>query len=123
MPDKGFVDRFLDNASRVFEAADAASRAGSPPSEMTILISAGGGISLVANSDWPLDSLQWSTGAEMVYRVREQDGKVLVEGRAGSRACLIETAKPKEVARRLLADPLRSALALQSLPGAGSPGC
>ena len=77
---------------------------------MTILIGAAGGISLVADSDWPLDSLLRESGAQMVYRVRQQDGKVLVEGRAGARTCTVATVPPQAVARRLLADPLRSAL-------------
>ena len=103
------MNRFLDNASRIFEAAESVAGAGTPPSDMTILIGTGGGISLVADSDWPLDSLEMNTGAAMVYRVRQQNGKVLVEGKAGSHACRLEAADPKLVARRLLANPVRFA--------------
>ncbi len=103
------MNRFLDNASRIFETAETVAGTGTPPSDMTILIGAGGGISLVADSDWPLDSLTMNTGAAMVYRVRQQNGRVLVEGRAGSRACRLESVSSNQVARRLLADPLRLA--------------
>ena len=101
------MNRFLDNASRIFEAAEAVAGAGNPPSDMTILIGTGGGISLVADSDWPLDSLEMNTGAAMVYRVRQQNGKVLVEGKAGAHACRLEAADSHQVARRLLANPIR----------------
>ena len=101
------MNRFLDNASRIFEAAEAVAGAGTPPSDMTILIGTGGAISLMADSDWPLDSLEWSSGAAMVYRVRQQSGKVLVEGKAGAHACRLEAADPNQVARRLLANPIR----------------
>ena len=109
-PIRNNVSRFLDNAARVFEAAESASQAGTPPSDMTIVIGEEGGISLMAGSDWPLDSLQIETGAQMVYRVRQQDGRVLVEGRAGARTCSFAAEQPKVVARRLLADPLRNCL-------------
>lgn len=103
------MNRFLDNASRIFETAEAVAGAGTPPSDMTILIGTGGGISLVADSDWPLDSLEIYTGAAMVYRVRQENGKVLVEGKAGSHACRLESAAATQAARRLLANPVRYA--------------
>jgi hypothetical protein len=43
------MNRFLDKASRIFEAAEAVAGAGTPPSDMTILIGTAGGIRLVAN--------------------------------------------------------------------------
>jgi hypothetical protein len=109
------MNRFLDNASRIFEAAETVAGAGTPPSDMTILIGTGGGISLVADSDWPLDSLAMNTGAAMVYRVRQQDGKVLVEGKAGARTCRLETADSNLMARRLLANPVRAAFVASAL--------
>jgi hypothetical protein len=92
----------MDNAVRIFDAAESAVEAGHTPSEMTILISAEGAIRMVADSDWPLDSLQAFHGARMAYRVSEKDAKVRVEGRAGSRTCLFETEKPERAARLLL---------------------
>jgi len=83
------------------DAAETALRNGHEPSEMTILIGPEG-IRMVADSDWPLDSLQAFHGAGMAYRVSQRASMVRVEGRAGSRTCLFETAKPVQAARLLL---------------------
>ena len=47
----------------------------------------GRGISPVAYYDWPLDSLEMNAVAAVVCRVRQQDGKVLVKGKAAAHAC------------------------------------
>jgi hypothetical protein len=70
---------------------------------MTIVIGQEGGIRLIAESDWPLDALLAHHGAQMVYRVRQQDQTVRLEGRAGTRTCLFESEKLNGAARRLLA--------------------
>jgi hypothetical protein len=57
-----------------------------------------------------------NAGAAMVYRVRQQNGKVLVEGKAGAHACRLEAADPQQVARRLLANPVRLAAIQSALP-------
>jgi hypothetical protein len=101
--DKQFVSRFMENATSIFETAETAMTAGHVPTDMTIVIGQEGGIRLIADSDWPLDNLQAHLGAEMVYRVRQQDNSLRLEGRAGSRTCLFETAKLNGVARKLLA--------------------
>lgn len=106
-----FVSRFVDNATRIFEAAESALEAGHKPTNMTILIGPEGGISLVAECDWPLDSLQAYRGARMVYRVSQQADGLRVEGRAGSRTCVFETTGPDGAARRLLAGGPASRLA------------
>jgi hypothetical protein len=100
--DKHSVSRFVDNAAQILDAAENAVRTGHAPSDMTILITQEGGIRMLADSDWPLDSLQAETGAKMAYRVSQSASVVRVEGRAGSRTCLFETAKPERVARLLL---------------------
>jgi hypothetical protein len=100
--DKDFVSRFVDNAVQIFDAAENAVRSGHTPSEMTILIDAEGGIRMLADSDWPLDSLQAQHGAGMAYRVSQNASAVRVEGRAGSRTCLFETPRPERAARHLL---------------------
>ena len=48
----------MDNAVEILDAAESAVRSGQAPSDMTILITQEGGIRMVADSDWPLDSLQ-----------------------------------------------------------------
>ena len=96
------MSSFVDNAVQILDAAENAVRSGHIPSDMTILISAEGGIRMVADSDWPLDSLQAHHGAGMAYRVSQRASMVRVEGRAGSRTCLFETEKPERAARLLL---------------------
>jgi len=87
---------------QILDAAESAVQAGHTPSDMTILITAEGGIRMVADSDWPLDSLQLHHGAKTAYRVSQNADVVRVEGRENSRTCVFETAKPARVARLLL---------------------
>jgi hypothetical protein len=105
------VSRFLDNATKIFEAAESALQSGNEPSDVTILIGPEGGIRMVAGSDWPLDSLQLHHGAQMAYRVSGQEKTVRVQGRAGWQTCVLETEKPEVVARRLLSGMAQYALA------------
>ena len=95
------MSRFLDNAAQILEAAESAVQSGHTPTDMTILITEGR-IHMLADSDWPLDSLQSHHGAKMAYRVSQSASVVRVEGRADSRTCLFETAKPERAARLLL---------------------
>ena len=95
------MSRFVENAVNLLDVAESALRAGHAPSDMSILISPEGGIRMVADSDWPLESLQAHHGARLAYRVSQQDQKVRVEGKAGSRTCTLETSAPDQV-RRLL---------------------
>jgi len=96
------VSGFIDNAVEILNAAESAIESGHTPSDMTILIMPEGGIRMVADSDWPLESLQMHHGARMAYRVGQSASIVRVEGRAGNRTCLFETAKPERAARLLL---------------------
>jgi hypothetical protein len=95
------VNGFVDNAAKIFEAAESAAQSGSL-SDITILIGSGGGIRMLVDSDWSLESLQTHHGAQMAYRVSQQETTVRVEGRAGWKTCLLKTAKPDGVARLLL---------------------
>jgi len=94
--------RFLENAQGLLEAAESASACGESCSEMTILIGQNGAIQMIANSDWPLDSLAWHHGAQAVYRVSGEQGSVRVEGRQGSRTCVVQSPTPARTARLLL---------------------
>jgi hypothetical protein len=86
---------------QILNAAECAVESGQTPSDMTILVTAQG-IRMIADSDWPLESLQLHHGAEMAYRVSQSAIMVRVEGRAGSRTCLFETARPEQAARAIL---------------------
>ena len=96
------MSRFVENAVNLLDAAENSQQSGHTPSDFTILISPEGAIRMIADSDWPLDSLQAYHGSKMVYRVTEKDAKVRVEGRAGTRTCFFETEKPERAARLLL---------------------
>ena len=62
-------DLFLDHARQILEAAESATRRGEECSAMTILVGPEGGIHMVADSDWPLESLARHHGARAGYRV------------------------------------------------------
>lgn len=64
-----------------------------------------GRIDMVAASGWGLEALRRERGADMAFRVGSRGGRVAVEGRAGSRACRLESETPAAVARRLLGAP------------------
>jgi len=95
----------------LLRAAEQATQAGNAPTDFTILISPEGGIHMIADSDWPLDSLQSHHGARTAYRVSEHCSKVRVEGREGGRTCVFETESPERAARILLGQTPRRALA------------
>jgi hypothetical protein len=91
------VSRFAEQAETILQAAESAGEC----SPMTILIGPNG-IRMIADSDWPLDSLLWHHGAETAYRVSERRGSIRVEGREGSRRCLLESKSSNQTARLLL---------------------
>jgi hypothetical protein len=88
----------------LFDAVERSTQSGFAPADWTILISESGGIEMLADCDWPLDTLQADRGAGMVYRISQQGEHVRLEGRAGQRTCLFETARPDGAARSLPAN-------------------
>lgn len=111
------MSRFVENAARIFEAAECAAQSGQV-SDMTILITSSGSIRMIADSDWPLDSLQTYHGAQMAYRVSQQQDAVRVHGRAGSRTCTFQTEKPERIARMLLGGQPQYEIVQHALPPA-----
>ncbi len=91
------MSSFAEHAERILEAAEAAGSC----SDMTILLGQNG-IRMIADSDWPLESLLWHHGAHTAYRVSERQGQVRVEGREGSRRCLLESRSHFQTAQMLL---------------------
>ena len=69
---------------------------------MTILVGREAGIRMIADSDWPLESLTRHHGAEAGYRVSERQGALHVEGRKGLRSCLLQSTSPAQILRQLL---------------------
>jgi hypothetical protein len=97
------VSGFTQRAEQLLEAAEAAVARGESCSHVTMLIAHDGGIRMLAESDWPLDSLARQHGARAVYRVSENKGAVRVEAREGSRTCVMESLPGAALARMLLA--------------------
>jgi hypothetical protein len=95
--DKHTVSRFVDHAQSILDAAESAGSC----SEVTILLGPDG-IRMIADSDWPLDSLLSHHAANTAYRVSENRGALRVEGREGSRRCVFESVRPSQTARLLL---------------------
>jgi hypothetical protein len=83
-------------------AAESAAGAGNTPTDMAILISSQGSIRMVANSDWPLESLQAYHGSRTAYRVSSQNDKVRIDGREDGRTVTFESEDPKKAARLIL---------------------
>ncbi len=97
-----FVSRFFEDAANLLDAAECAAHSGQAPSHLTIVLGGEGGIRMIADSDWPLDSLQAYHGAASVYRVSGQNENIRVEGREGSRTCLFESPKRPSAAALIL---------------------
>ena len=89
--DKNNVSCFTEHAQQILEAAEAAAGRGEACSDVTILIGGDGGIHMISDSDWPLDSLALHHGARAAYRVGERNGAVVVEGRQDGRRCVLES--------------------------------
>ena len=91
------MSRFAEQAERILAAAESAGEC----SPMTILIGPHG-IRMIADSDWPLDSLLWHHGAKTAYRVSQTMGSIRVEGREGSKRYVLESVGKFSIARALL---------------------
>lgn len=96
------MGRFFENAREILETAETALASGHTPSNLSILLGTKGGIRIIAESDWPLETLQREHGAELAYRVTGEPDRVSVDGRDGVRTCHFETTSPAQVARMLL---------------------
>ncbi|MEZ5352012.1 MAG: hypothetical protein R2762_05195 [Bryobacteraceae bacterium] len=96
---------FWNNATELLNAAEGVRNAGGEVTGVDVLIGYDGQVHLFMNGGiGPLDALRAHHGARMAFRVSQQDHCVRVEGRAGSRTCLFEAAKPDGAARFLLAN-------------------
>lgn len=96
------MNGFIDNGAKIFEAAQNVMNTGESPSDYTIVMGAQGGITLIADSDWPLDSLLRERGAGMAYRVKPGANKVSVDGVDGNTSCHFEAIAPARAAMFML---------------------
>ena len=96
------MSKLLDNATRILEAAESMRIAGHEAVNWCILVGPEGELHMVADSDWPLDSLKTHHGASLAYRVRQQDGRIYVEGKDERRDIEISSDHSSRLLRRLL---------------------
>jgi hypothetical protein len=93
---------FTEQAYEILQAAESAVAKGLSCSEWTVLVTQDGAIRMIADSDWPLDSLAGEHGARAAYRVSDHKGTLRVEARSGRRTCTMESTTQNRVARLLL---------------------
>jgi hypothetical protein len=91
-------------------------QSGHAPVDITILVGPQGGIRLINDSDWPLDTLIAQHGAASIYRVRQQKGTVRLEGRSGARTCVFEADSVTAATRPLLANEPRYEVVAATAP-------
>ena len=96
------MNAFVDNGAKIFEAAQNVMNSGESVSDYTIVMGAQGGVTMLADSDWPLDSLLREHGAGMAYRIKPGTDRVTVEGMDGSNRCHFEALSAREKARFVL---------------------
>ncbi len=85
------MDTFLANAEKILDTAEAATRWPGEASELTFLVGYHGHIEIIAQTDWPLESLCRERGAAAGYRLVRRGGRVTVEGRSLARSCRLES--------------------------------
>ena len=83
--------RLIERAQSLLDSVVAS---GEDPTETTILFSPGGSMHLVAESDWPLESLAREHGADCAFRISKRHEAVRVEGQQGTERCLLERRIP-----------------------------
>jgi hypothetical protein len=94
-------DSFLDHAAGILDTASACPG----QQDWTILVGAGGQLEMLAENDWPLDSLARERGAKMAFRVQRAGNGVQVEGRQGVRSCLFASEPAGAAMQRALNGP------------------
>jgi len=87
----------------LLDAAESAVARGDASPEVTIVIRQDGGIHMLSECDWPLDSLAAHHGARAVYRIRTGRDSAEVEGRGGGSTCVMrsETPNPRKFLKQL----------------------
>jgi hypothetical protein len=74
------MERLAAGALAILDVAANGLRAGHAPSELTFLVGGTAPVRVIADSDWPLESLQREYGARSAYRVCCDGAQVRVQG-------------------------------------------
>ena len=88
-----FMDGFLETAARILDGAKSAVQTGHYEPVWTVLTGGLCGIRMIADTDWPLESLRRENSADCAYRVTVTRQNVAVEGISRSNRCRLESAR------------------------------
>ncbi|MDZ4802254.1 MAG: hypothetical protein SGI92_29190 [Bryobacteraceae bacterium] len=90
------MDAFLADAQSILRTGLDSVAAGMQPTEMVILTGVcGTAVHLLAECDWPLESVREDRGATSAYRITSRSRTVVVEGtQRGGRKCRLEQSVP-----------------------------
>jgi hypothetical protein len=95
------VSAFLRHAEEIFATAQTA---GTDDCNLSILVNREGGIHMIADAEWQLESLRAHHGASAAYRVHRDGGAVRVEARSANRSCLLAAERPERVLMAAIPD-------------------
>ncbi len=95
------ADTFLSDAGSILGTAESAAGG----TDYTLLIGGDGGLTMLAESDWPLERLAAERCARRAYRVSHGASGVTVDGVEGGRRLRMGSEPMRAVARRLLSAP------------------
>lgn len=95
------MSALLKDAEEIFATAQAA---GANDCDYSIVVGHDGGIHLIADADWALESLRTHYGASAAFRVKRGGEGVRVEARNAAGSCLLTAARPERALLPSLAD-------------------
>lgn len=84
------MDRFLADAANILQTGLNVLASGRQPSDLVILTGVDGQNQLLAECDWPLETIRIERGAHCAYRISSHLGTVVVEGAQQGRRCRLE---------------------------------
>ncbi|MBC7927581.1 MAG: hypothetical protein H7039_18195 [Bryobacteraceae bacterium] len=101
------MDRFYADAQNIMTTALGVLASGHRPTDMVILTGVQGQIQMLAECDWPLESIRVERGANSAYRVTSGKGTVVVDGNQRGRVCRLEhSIAPARIPSNLLSSAL-----------------
>lgn len=96
------MESFFENAQRILDVAATADANG--PEEFAVLMGEDGGLRILMNQPFRLDTAAADAGAEVAYRVVRSRSGVRVEGHGRDQDCVLETRKRAAVRTQWLLD-------------------
>ncbi len=87
------MDGFLETAARILDGAKSAVQIGHYEPVWTVLTGGLCGIRMIADTDWPLESLRRENSADCAFRVTVTRTNVAVDGVSRTSRCRLEAAR------------------------------